>query len=149
MRNYRQEKCKENRNNLRYLISNPFSEPLSLTIDKLVKGRVFVKNKRINITENETKIYYELVVARKSGFITVSISKDHLIVVKVSYNKTKGFISIPGTTKVQRAIDNVLIPRILDLKEMQEIDLITKPFQGDPNPQCMNFLDDPIFLGIS
>jgi len=89
MKNYKQEKCKQNRNYLRYLVTNPFTEPPSLTIGKIIEGKAFIKNKSEFHNSENSKLYYELNLANKSGFISVDISKDHLICAKVSYKKTK------------------------------------------------------------
>ena len=88
MKNFKQEKYKQDRNNLRYLITDPFSEHPSLTILNFIKNRVFIKNKSANYTSENSKFCYELILANKTGFISVGISKDHLITAKVSYNIT-------------------------------------------------------------
>ena len=89
MKNFRQAKCKENRNNLRYLVVNPFTEQPSLTVSKAIAGKSFIKNKDEYITSEKTKLYYELIIANTPGFISITIAKDHLITAKVTYKKTK------------------------------------------------------------
>jgi len=89
MKNFKQEKCKQNRNYLRYLVTNPFKEQPSLTIEKVIKNRSFIKNKKEHLTPEVSKLYYEIIVANKVGFISIIVSKDHLITAKISYKKTK------------------------------------------------------------
>jgi len=89
MKNFKQEKCKQNRNYLRYLVTNPFTEAPSITIENIIKNRVFIKNKTESLTSEVSKFFYEILLANKVGFISMSISKDHLINLKVSYKKTK------------------------------------------------------------
>jgi len=89
MKNFKQEKCKENRNNLRYLETNTFKEQPSITLGKVLAGKGFVKNKTEQHTSENSKLYYEIVISNKSGFISISISEDHLITAKITYKKTK------------------------------------------------------------
>jgi len=89
MKNFKQEKCKQNRNYLRYLITDPFIEPPSLTIENIIKDRVFIRNKTEHLTSEVSKFFYALNIANKPGFISVKISKDHLITAKITYIKTK------------------------------------------------------------
>jgi len=89
MKSYKHDQYKKNRNRLGNLIRNPFKEPLSLTIDKTISKRSFIKNKRTNISSNGIKLLYELRIANHTGFVYAHISEDHLITIKVTYIKTK------------------------------------------------------------
>ena len=89
MKNFKQERCKQNRNYLRYLTTDTLKEPLASTIMGLIEGKSFIKNKSEFHNGDTSKLFYELKIANKTGFIAISISKDHLINVKVSYKKTK------------------------------------------------------------
>jgi hypothetical protein len=89
MKNFKQEEYKKNRNSLRYLITDNFVDNHSTTIENIIKDKVFIKNKNEQHTSEISKIYYEFILCDKVGFITVTISKDHLINAKVRYKKTK------------------------------------------------------------
>jgi len=89
MKNFKHEKCKENRNYLKYIESNPFSEPPALTILKCINGKTFIKNKRENLDGENSVIFIESKHANKTAFIRVNISKDHLITAKISYKVSK------------------------------------------------------------
>ena len=89
MKNFKQEKCKENRNYLRYLETDTFIESPATTVANTIKNKLFIKNKTEILTADVSKIFYEVRLANKAGFIYINISKDHLITAKVSYKKTK------------------------------------------------------------
>lgn len=61
----------------------------------------------------------------------------------ISYIVTKGFIPIPGTSKPERALANMRNYIILDTNTVNTIEAITAGFKGKPQPQCLDFLDDP------
>ena len=89
MKNFKQEKCKQNRNYLRYLETDTFKEPPASTISKVLKNRSFIKNKKENLNSELSRLYYEVKIANKTGFLIVDISKDHLITAKAYYKKIK------------------------------------------------------------
>ena len=89
MKNFKQENYKNNRNSLRYLITNPFKEFPSITIENVFKSKSFIKNKTEKYTTEGCVLFYELNIANKVGLVSVLISPDHLMTVKVSYNKLK------------------------------------------------------------
>jgi len=107
MKNFKQEKCKQNRNYLRYLVTDPFKESPSLTIENIIRGRAFIKDKNECLTSEISKFFYVLNIANKTGFISVQISKDHLINAKVTYTKTKK-IKTRDMSKVVSLINEVL-----------------------------------------
>ena len=107
MKNFKQEKCKQNRNYLRYFISNTFEEHPFLTIKKIIKDKVFIKNKDEYHTAEKSKLFYEFKLANKTGFIMVSVTKDHLINAKVSYKKSKE-IKTRDISEVVSLIEEVL-----------------------------------------
>lgn len=107
MKNFKQEKCKQNRNYLRYLITDPFKESPASTIERIIKGRVFIRNKMESLTSEMSKFFYEINLVNKRGFIQVSVSKDHLIEAKVSYKITKK-IKTRDMSEVVSLINEVL-----------------------------------------
>lgn len=107
MKNFKQERCKQNRNYLRYLTTDTLIEPLSLTVQKLIEGKSFIKNKSELHNGDTSKIFYELIIANHTGFIAISVSKDHLINAKISYKKTKE-IKTRDLSEVVSLINEVL-----------------------------------------
>ena len=89
MINFKQENYKNNRNSLRYLLTNTFKELPAITIENVFKTKSFIKNKTEKYTTDGCVLFYELNIANKVGFVSVLISQDNLITLKVSYNKLK------------------------------------------------------------
>jgi hypothetical protein len=80
MRSTKIQGYKANRNNLRYLITNPFVEPPAYTFLKLLeKEKVFIINKNEQIDSEFNNISYKIKKGKEIIDIFVSISKDHLI----------------------------------------------------------------------
>ena len=70
----------ENRNSLRYLITDPFKEPFGVSLLNIFKAEnMFIVNKIERIDEENTRITVQLRKNNKDFFIKVNISKDHLI----------------------------------------------------------------------
>lgn len=70
----------EDRNELRYLLTNPFKEVFGVTLLKLFKNeKVFIVNKSEVINEENSKIFTHLRKNNEDYFININISKDHLI----------------------------------------------------------------------
>jgi len=107
MKNYKQEKCKQNRNYLRYLVSDPFAEQPSSTIEETIQGRAFIRNKTEYLTSEMRKYFYAVNISNKAGFISIKISKDHLICAKITYKKTKE-IKTRDMSEVVSLINEVL-----------------------------------------
>ena len=98
MKNFKLKKIFEKKNNLRYIISNPYKELPTYTILKYLKERnFFIINKIEKITEEDTRLHIQL----KKAYINIIISKDYLITLELLINNKK--------TLKTRKIEDVLI----------------------------------------
>lgn len=77
-----------------------------------------------------------------ANFISLS-DKFNLspVALSLSYLSSKGIISIPGTSKPERAVSNIESVIVLDATSCDRIDEMLINFSGHPNPGCLSFLD--------
>jgi len=85
MRSFQIQGYAKNRNNLRYLITNPFTEPPAFTFLKLLeKEKVLIINKNEQIDTWDNKFTFKVKKREAIIDIMVNISRDHLINITVS-----------------------------------------------------------------
>jgi len=89
MKNFKQVEYANNRNSLRNAITNKLKEPIASIIEGILKNKAFIKNKKESHDGNSSKLFYVLSIANKPGFISLKISLDNLITLKVSYKEIK------------------------------------------------------------
>ena len=84
-RNFKVKEYKKNRNSLRYLLTNPFEEPIANTILNFLKeNSIYIKNKTETYTGYLSDLRYEFKIKNTPTFLDIHISKDHLITIKIN-----------------------------------------------------------------
>lgn len=89
MKNFKQVEYRKDRNSLRNVLTSTLKEPIASTIEDIIKDKVFIVNKTEFHDSEYSKLFYALRIANQPGFISLKISKDNLITLKVSYKYTK------------------------------------------------------------
>jgi len=78
-------------------------------------------------------------------FILLALSLNMTpVALSLSYNASYGIISIPGTSKAERVIENIKTCRLLSSSVIHQINDITSQFKGNPNPQMAGFYDEEL-----
>lgn len=105
---------------------------------------------KLQINSFEQSIgYYEQNVLKKNieviaNFIAFCQQKQSdPFQVCLAYNVAKGYIPIPGTTKIANLKNNISAINVkLDDNDLMMIDDITCEFKGDPNPNLLSYLSE-------
>ena len=88
MKNYVMKNYIKNRNSLRYLITNPFTEPFSYTLLKFFKdNKYLIVDKDERVSPEESTIKFKIKRYQKVILISAHVSKDHLITISLTNGK--------------------------------------------------------------
>jgi len=103
MRNFVMKNYIKNRNSLRYLITNPFTEPPSYTILKFIKAnRYIILDKEERVTPEYNSFSFRIRRIREVITVKVHISKDHLI--KITISPTGKISKLKKTRVIEEAL---------------------------------------------
>ena len=94
-----------NRNSLRYLITNPFLEPLlSTLLNHITTNKILVINKKETCTNFNTSLFLILKKDNKTVNVKINISKDHLISIRLQYGNTEESLKTRDISTVMQTV---------------------------------------------
>ena len=101
MKNFIVKKVLQSRNYLRYLLTNPFIEIPSITLNRFFKDNNFrIQNKIENLEQCVKNYQYTVIKNLKVSYITLDISEDHLINAEILNGSTNAKIKTRDLEKI-------------------------------------------------